>query len=185
MRTAPQTIQRANAGLVIVDIQERLLPAMFEPARLVENVIRLAKGSRVLKLPILVTEQYRKGLGPTIEQVRQLLPDFEPFPKMTFSACGADGFLKAVRQKKVSEAVLCGLESHVCVSQTCLDLLAKGLRVYVVADAVCSRTPENWRIGLERMRDAGAILVSTEMILFELLGKAGIEEFKQVLPLVR
>ena len=185
MRTAPQTIQRANAGLVIVDIQERLLPAMFEPERLVENVIRLVKGSLILKLQILATEQYRKGLGPTIDRVRQIIPDLQPLPKMTFSACGADGFLKAARQKRVSEAVLCGIESHVCVSQTCLDLLAKGLRVYVVADAVSSRTPENWRTGVDRMRDAGAVIVSTEMILFELMGKAGTEEFKQILPLVR
>src|SRR5579859_1849321 len=114
MRIAPQAIQRANAGLVIVDIQERLLPAMFEPKCLVENVTRLAKGAQILNLPVFATEQYRKGLGPTIDQVRQILPpDFEPLPKMTFSACGADGFLKAMRQKKVSEAVLCGIESHV------------------------------------------------------------------------
>jgi nicotinamidase-related amidase len=171
--------------LVVIDVQERLLPAIFEADRLVENVIRLLKGAGVLRLPVFATEQYRKGLGPTVQEVAQVIPGFAPLQKMTFSASGTAGFLDALHQKKVTHAILCGIESHVCVSQTCLDLLTEGLKVFVVADAVSSRTLENQRIGLERMREAGAVIVSTEMILFELLEKAATEEFKQVLAIVK
>ncbi len=105
--------------------------------------------------------------------------------KLAFSACGAPGFVAALKAKKVSCALLCGIEAHVCVLQTCLDLLDEGFGAFVAADAVSSRTPENHRIGLERMRDAGAVIVSTEMALFELLEQAGTDEFKQVLGLVK
>ena len=184
MSASPQKIRRASAGLVVVDLQERLLPAMFEPEGLVQGVTCLAKGASILGLPILITEQYRKGLGSTVEQVAQLIPG-APFHKMTFSACGAEGFLNALRQKNLTQAVICGIEAHVCVTQTCLDLLAEGLGIFVAADAVSSRTAQNKQVGLERMRDAGAVIVSTEMILFELLEKAGTEEFSQILALVK
>jgi nicotinamidase-related amidase len=184
MSAAPYKIRRANAGLVLVDLQERLLPAMFESKRLVQSVTCLLKGASILGLPIFATEQYRKGLGPTIEPVAQLIQGV-PFQKMSFSACGAEGFLEALRQKNLTQAVLCGIEAHVCVTQTCLDLLAEGLTLFVVADAVSSRAPENHRIGLQRMRDAGAVIVSSEMVLFELLEKAGTEEFKQILAMVK
>jgi isochorismate hydrolase len=157
---------------------------MFESKRLMQSVTCLMRGAAILGLPIFATEQYPKGLGSTVEQVAQLIPG-TPFQKMTFSACGAEGFLNELLQKKLTQVVLCGIEAHVCVTQTCLDLLAEGLTLFVVADAVSSRTPENHRIGLERMRDAGAVIVSTEMVLFELLEKAGTEEFKQILALVK
>jgi len=184
MSAALQKIQRAGAGLVVLDLQERLLPAMFESEGLLQSVTCLVKGASILGLPILVTEQYRKGLGSTIEQVAQLIPG-APFHKMTFSACGAEGFLNALRQKNLTQAVLCGIEAHVCVTQTCLDLLAEGLRIFVAADAVSSRSAQNKQVGLERIRNAGAVIVSTEMVLFELLEKAGTEEFKQILALVK
>ncbi|HTL59093.1 MAG TPA: hydrolase [Candidatus Limnocylindrales bacterium] len=178
-------VQRAHAGLIVVDMQERLLPAMFERDRLVQNVLLLVKGSTILGIPLFATEQYRKGLGPTVPEIGGVVSEFAPVEKMAFSAAGADGFLNSLRQRKLSETILCGIEAHVCVSQTCLDLLAEGLRVFVVADAVSSRTAENHRIGLDRMRDAGALIVSTEMILFELVEKAGTDEFKQILSLVK
>ena len=184
MSAVPHKIRRATAGLVLVDLQERLLPAMIESESLVQSVTCLLKGAAVLGLPIFATEQYRKGLGSTVQQAAQLIPS-TPFQKMTFSACGAEGFLNALRQKNLTQAVLCGIEAHVCVTQTCLDLLAQELTLFVVADAVSSRTPENHRIGLERMRDAGAVIVSTEMVLFELLEKAGTEEFRQILALLK
>ena len=118
-------------------------------------------------------------------EVAAAIPAFAPLEKLAFSACGAAGFVAALKKKKVSEAILCGIEAHVCVSQTCLDLLEQGLRVFVVADAVSSRTPENYRFGLDRMRAAGAVVVSTEMVLFELLERAGTDEFKQILNLVK
>jgi len=160
------------------------LPAIFESQRVIQNTLRLIQGAAVLKVPIFATEQYRQGLGPTVPEVAGAIPGFAPLEKLAFSACGADGFMSALEQRKVSDAILCGIEAHVCVSQTCLDLLDKGLRVFVAADAVSSRTPENYGVGLDRMRAAGAVIVSTEMVLFELLEHAGTDEFKQILKLV-
>ena len=185
MQEQSHRLGRAQAGLVVVDVQERLLPAIFEKERVLQNVVRLAQGAVILQVPIFATEQYRKGLGSTVPEVAKAIPGFAPIEKLAFSACGTDGFLPGLESKQVSDAVLCGIEAHVCVTQTCLDLLDGGLRVFVVADAVSSRTPENYRFGLERMSAAGAVIVSTEMVLFELLGQAGTPEFKQILELVK
>jgi len=176
---------RDRAGLVVVDLQERLLPAMHQPERVVGEAVRLLRGAAVLGLPVVATEQYPKGLGRTAPAVAAALAPATPFEKTAFSACGAKGLPAELENKKIKDVILCGIEAHVCVSQTCLDLLDRGLRVFVVTDAVSSRTPENLQVGLERMRDAGAVLVSTEMVLFELLGEAGTEEFKRILELVR
>ena len=181
----PNRLRRTAAGLVVVDIQERLLPAIFERERVVQNAVRLIQGAVALGVPLFATEQYRKGLGATVPEVASAIPGFVPMEKLAFSACGAAGFGSALKEKKVSDVLLCGIEAHVCVSQTCLDLLCEGFRVFVAADAVSSRTPENCRIGVERMHDAGAVIVSTEMALFELLGQAGTEEFRQILALVK
>jgi len=178
-------IQRAKAGLLVVDIQERLLQAIFEPERVGENSHRLIQAAVILNRPIFATEQYRKGLGPTIQALANAIPNFKPLEKVAFSACGAEGCLARFKAENISDVILCGIETHVCICQTCLDLLAEDFRVYVVADAVSSRTPENHFLGLERMRDAGAVIVSTEMIIFELLERAGTEEFKRILPLVK
>jgi nicotinamidase-related amidase len=185
MQTRSLRVTRAKAALVVVDIQERLLPAIFEKERVVQNAIRLMKGATVLGVQVLATEQYRRGLGATVAEVAAAVPGFAPIEKLAFSACGAPGFTAALKAKGVSEAILCGIESHVCVSQTCLDLLDGGFRVVVVADAISSRTPENHRFGVDRMRAAGAVIASTEMILFELLEQAGTDEFKQILALVK
>lgn len=178
-------IVRAKAALAVIDIQERLLPSIFEGDRVVRNAVRLIKGARVLEIPVLVTEQYKKGLGATTPAVASEIANLPLMEKIAFSACGAAGFEKALKKKKVSDVILCGIEAHVCVSQTCLDLLDKGFRVFLVVDAMSSRTTENHFIAIERMRDAGGIVVSTEMVLFELLEKAGTDEFKQILTLVK
>jgi nicotinamidase-related amidase len=185
MQKTSLRITRTKAGLVVVDLQERLLPAIFEQQRVVQNTVRLIQGAALLQVPIFATEQYRLGLGPTVPEVAAAIPGFAPMEKLAFSACGATGFAAALEQKQVSEAILCGIEAHVCVTQTCLDLLDKGLRVFVAADAVSSRTPENHHAGLDRMRAAGAVIVSTEMVLFELLERAGTAEFKQILNLIK
>jgi nicotinamidase-related amidase len=185
MPNRPLRVQRANAALVVVDVQERLLPAIFEKERVVENTVRLVKGASILGVPVLTTEQYRKGLGPTVPEVAAAVPGFAPIEKLSFSACGAAGFATALKASHASDAILCGIEAHVCVTQTCLDLVDEGFRVLVAADAISSRTPGNYRIGVDRMRAAGAVIVSTEMMLFELLEQAGTDEFKQVLALVK
>jgi len=176
---------RAKAALVVIDIQERLLPMIFESERVVRNAVRLIKGARALGIPVLVTEQYKKGLGATTAAVAAEIADLPLMEKMAFSACGAAGFEKALKAKKISDVILCGIEAHVCVSQTCIDLLDKGFRVFVVVDAMSSRTTDNHFIAVERMRDAGGVVASTEMVLFELLEKAGTDEFKQILALVK
>jgi len=185
MRNEKARLTQASAALVAIDFQERLLPAVFGREALIQNGVRLIKGAQILGVPVLATEQYRKGLGPTVPEIAGAISGFAPIQKLAFSACGAQDFVGALQAKKVSAAILCGVETHVCVAQTCLDLLESGLEVFVVADAVSSRTPENHRIGLDRMKGAGAVIVSTEMALFELLGEAGTDQFKQVLALVK
>lgn len=178
-------INRAKAGLVVVDIQEKFVPVIHELSRVIRNSLRLINGAAILRMPVFATEQYRKGLGATVPEIASAIPDFAPMEKTVFSCCGAPGFVEALRAREVQDILLCGIETHVCVAQTCLDLLEAGFRPFVVADAISSRTPENHRLGVERMRDAGAVIVSTEMILFELLERAGTEEFKRIQGLVK
>lgn len=185
MNVISNRIARNKAGLVVVDIQERLLPAIHERERVVANAARLVKGAAIMRLPIFVTEHYRKGIGPTAPEVAAAVPDFAPIEKITFNSCDTEGFVDALEAKGVRDIVLCGIEAHVCVTQTCLGLLAQGFNVYVATDAISSRTPENHQIAVGRMRDAGAVIASTEMMLFELLGCGGTDEFKQILSLVR
>ncbi|MBM3880453.1 MAG: hydrolase [Verrucomicrobia bacterium] len=186
MSALSQRIRRTQAGLAVIDIQERLLPAIHQKERVVHNAVRLVRGAAILGLPTLVTEQYPKGLGPTVPEVAAALaPTIAPIEKLTFSACGAPGFTEALAAKGIADVLLCGIEAHVCVCQTCLELLEQDLRPVVVADAISSRAPDDCRVALERMRAAGAIVVSTEMVLFELLERAGTDAFRQILPLVK
>lgn len=185
MKRSAHFIKRNQAALIIVDVQERLWPAMDQKEVLLQNIVRLAKGADILGIRIIATEQYRKGLGATLPELAAAVAEFSPIEKLSFSACGAEEFVQALRAGKMEDVVLCGIEAHVCVSQTCLDLISEGFRVFVVADAVASRTEANCRGGLERMRAAGATLVTTEMLLFELLERAGTSEFKAILQLIR
>ena len=178
-------ITRAKACLVVVDMQERLLPAIFERERLVHNVVLLARAAAVMGLPIFATEQYRKGLGPTVPEVAAAISGFAPVEKVGFSACSGPGFIAGLEYHRISDIILCGIEAHVCVLQSCFDLLEQKCRVFVVADAISSRSAESHEFAVERMRDARATIVSTEMIVFELLQRAGTDEFKKVLPLLK
>jgi nicotinamidase-related amidase len=185
MYNPPLTIARSKAGLVVVDMQERLLPVIFERERVLNNVVLLARAAATLGLPIFATEQYRQGLGPTVPEVAAAISGFAPMEKLTFSACGGPGFMVGLEYHRISDIILCGIEAHVCVLQTCLELLEQKGRVFVVADAISSRTVDNYKFALERMRDARAAIVSTEMIVFELLQRAGTDEFKRLLPLLK
>jgi len=178
-------LRRSAAALVVVDIQERLLPAIWQRERVVTNSVRLIKGTAALGLPLLATEQYPEGLGPTVPEVAHAIIGFSPLQKLTFSAGGASGLLDALRDKKISQVLLCGIETHVCVLQSALDLMDQGVQVFVTADAVSSRTQQNHQLGLERMAEAGAVVVSTEMALFELLETAAAREFKEILAFVK
>jgi nicotinamidase-related amidase len=173
-------LDRDRAALVVIDVQEAFRPAVREFDAVVENVARLIQGAQALGVPVAITEQYPKGLGHTVPEVADHLEGTEPLAKTCFSASRADGFDVEGRD----QVLLCGIESHVCVSQTAHDLLDKGVEVHVARDAVTSRTDDNRELGLHKMETAGAIVTSVETALFELLGKAGTDEFKQVQKLV-
>jgi nicotinamidase-related amidase len=177
-------MDRRRAALVVVDVQVALLPAIWEKERVVRQTVLLVQGCQVLEVPVVVTEQYRKGLGPTVAEVSGAIRGFSPIEKLSFSGYTAE-VRSALEARSVTDVLLCGIETHVCVTQTALDLLDAGRRVFVAIDACSSRTPENWRTGTDRMASAGALLVSAEMALFELLGHAGTPEFKEILKLVK
>ena len=174
-----------KAGLVLIDVQGKLATLMHEREELYRNLQILVKGVRILEMPIFWLEQYPQGLGPTIPELAELLPDQEPLAKVCFSGCGLGEFMEEVRESGRRQLLVAGIETHICVYQTCRDLLTQGYRVEVVADAVSSRTAENRRIGLERMARAGAWVTSVEMCLFELLREAVGPQFKEIARLVK
>ena len=174
-------LQADRAALVVIDVQEGFRKAVPDFERVAKATATLIEGAEVLGVPILITEQYPKGLGATAPEVAEHLPEgTEPLEKLVFSAADAEGFDLAGRD----QALVCGIESHVCVSQTAIDLLEAGLDVQVPLDAVSSRTEENKRVGLHKMERAGAVLTSVEASLFELLGRAGTDEFKRIQTLI-
>ena len=177
--------RREDAFLLVVDVQEPLMKVMSEPDRLLKNAGILIEAAKALGLPIFATEQYPERFGPTVESVRSRWGDLAPSGKMAFSSCGCSGIMEAIRESGRRTAIVCGVETHVCVNQTVHDLLEEGMRVHVPADAVASRTEMNWRLGLEKMRESGAVVTSTEMVAYELMGRAGTPEFKALLPLFR
>lgn len=171
--------------LVLIDVQEKLAPLMVESERMVKNCGILLQIARGLNLPILWCQQYPQAIGATVEPLRPYLEGLEPMDKFSFSCCSAAGFGERLDALKVETAVLCGIETHVCVFQTAMELMQKGLYVHVIADAVSSRTSSNKQIGLNRMAAAGAVISSTEMLLFELLRTAKHEQFKTLSKLIR
>lgn len=174
-----------RTALVLIDIQGKLATLMHEREALYRNLQILIRGSQILQLPIFWLEQYPQGLGPTIPEVAELLLNQQPLAKLCFSACGLDAFMERLRASGRKQLLLAGIETHICVYQTACDLLALGYQVEVVADAVSSRTPENRRLGLERMARAGAGITSVETCLFELLRRAGTPQFKEIARLVK
>ena len=174
-------LDRARAALVIVDVQEAFRPAVLDFERVAHNAGVLAQGATALGLPLVVTEQYPKGLGATVPEVAEHVDGTEPVEKTVFSAARADGFDLGGRD----QALICGIETHVCVWQTAADLLGQDVEVHVARDAVSSRTEENRATGLRRMEAAGAVVTTVETALFELLGEAGGPEFKRVQELVK
>lgn len=170
-----------RAALVVVDIQEAFRPVIPDFSAVVAGASTLVRGAAELGVPVIVTEQYSKGLGHTVPELGEHLPEgAEPIEKTTFSAAEAEGFDLGSRE----QAIVCGIETHVCVNQTVLDLLDRGVEVHVVSDAVGSRTEANRELGLGKAERAGAWLTSVETALFELLGRAGGERFKAVQRLV-
>jgi nicotinamidase-related amidase len=173
--------------LLVIDVQERLFNAMDVERRddMVRNLKILTAAAQRLGLPLIVTEQYPKGLGHTLPEIRALVDGVSPFEKTAFSCCAADGFLDRLRTTAGDQVIIAGIESHVSVLLTALDLLRDGFAVVIAADAVCSRTRTNHELGLAQARQAGAVVSATETIIFQLLGRADTDLFREVAKLLR
>ncbi len=178
-------LTKNNTILHIIDVQERIFDVMYNKEFLKENMVRFLKGIQILNIPVVWMEQYPKGLGPTIPELRELMPDKNPLEKMCFSSCNQADFMVNLEMTGRKKVLLMGIETHVCVYQTALDLLKQGFTVEVVADAVSSRTEKNYELGLRIIESLGAKLTTVEMALFELLQESGTDEFKQISRLVR
>jgi len=176
MRLSPE-----SSMLCVVDVQERLVPAMTDGAAVVARCRRLVEAARLLEVATVVTEQYRKGLGPTVPELAGLLPP--PLEKLAFSCCGAEGFAAAI-PAAVGQIVLCGLETHVCIAQTALDLLADGYAVFLAVDAITSRHPLDRDVALRRLEGAGAVPTTSEAVIFEWCRTAAHPRFQDVRKLV-
>ena len=173
--------------LIVVDVQERLFAVMEAERRdeMIRNVKILVPAARRLGVPVLFTEQYPKGLGRTLPEVAALFDGAPPLEKTAFSCCGASGFEERLAATGADHVLLAGVEAHVCVLLTALDLLQGGRRVSIVADAVCSRRRDSLDLGLAEARQAGAIVTSTETVVFQLLGNADTDAFREISKLLR
>jgi nicotinamidase-related amidase len=178
-------LERERAALVVVDVQEAFRPAVLDFDEIVHNVAILAAGAKTLGVPILVTEQYPKGLGRTVPELAKQLDGVEPIEKVCFSAAGSADFNDALAASGRDQVLLCGIESHVCVNQTADDLIGRDIEVHVAQDAVTSRSKQNRELGIHKMERSGAVVTSVETALFELLGAAGTPEFKEIQKLVK
>jgi nicotinamidase-related amidase len=184
---ARRALEADQCALIVVDIQEKLLPPIFQKEALVKNSKLLIRLAGILKIPTLMTTQYAKGLGNTVLEVAALLPDTQPIDKQMFSCFGSDVFCSLLKRLPGNRntVLLCGMESHICVTQTALSALREGYLVHIASDAVSSRTEWNWKIGLDRMRAAGAVISSTEMMMYELLRASNATGFKELLPYLK
>jgi nicotinamidase-related amidase len=178
-------LQKKATGLLIIDIQQRINAVMKYRKRVVDNVVKLIKGFQILNLPIFITEQYRKGLGPTEQPILDVLNQPSIFEKIHFSCCAATPLMDQIRQRNIQQIVICGIETHVCVMQTSLDFLAEGFQVHLVLDAVSSRKKHDHEMAIDRLMQAGVIPTTIESVLFELLIRADNQEFKQISQLIK
>jgi nicotinamidase-related amidase len=184
---ARRPLEAEHCALIVIDIQEKLLPPIFEKERLVKNSQLLIRLAGILTIPTVMSTQYAKGLGKTVPEIASLLPETDPIDKQMFSCFGSEVFCSVLKRLPGNRntVLLCGMESHICVTQTALGALREGYIVHVASDAVSSRTEWNWHIGLERMRAAGAVISSTEMMIYELLRSSGAPPFKELLPYLK
>jgi nicotinamidase-related amidase len=174
-----------DAILVIIDIQEKLFRVIHDKETLSANTVKLIKGIRLLDIPVILTEQNPAGLGPTLSEISSLLPEIEPITKFDFSCCKEETFLRKLEELKRNQIILCGIETHICVYQTALDLADMGYEVQVAVDCVSSRTTTNHDTALTRMGLEGIMPASTEMILFEILGTAKHDKFKEISAVIK
>lgn len=178
-------LNKEHSGIVIVDVQTRLLAVMRRREVVVQNIIKLIHLSKLFNLPLILTEQYPRMLGTTVCEIKENLQSYDPIQKMVFDCCQVAHFNNCLESARLQTIILTGVETHICVFQTCINLLERGVTVHVPQDAVDSRTEENWHVGLELMKDAGAVITSTETIIFQILKMAGTKEFKEMLKIIK
>ncbi|MDQ3011158.1 MAG: hydrolase [Acidobacteriota bacterium] len=181
----PAILNRNRAALAVIDMQEAFAKIIPDFGEIAERIALLVRAANLLKIPVIVTEQYPKGMGHTVQGIAQYLPgSTEPIEKLSFSACGVQEFDTRLRERHAEQVILCGIEAHICVSQTAHDLLQNGYHVHLLSDAVSTRLPRNQEVAINKMARAGAVISSIEMALFELC-PAGTPEFKQMQALVK
>jgi len=178
-------IKLEDTAALLIDFQERLFPHMQQKDELLQNTTRLIQGLNVLDIQMIVTQQYTKGLGSTIRELDEIFGDYTPFEKIAFSCCGAEDFIKRLKQLKKEIIIVAGIEAHVCVLQTVLDLIHEKFIPVVVEDCISSRKLNDKNIAVERIRSSGVIITTYESILFELVGVAGTQTFKAVSKIVK
>ena len=178
----PKLLDREESVLLVIDAQERLLPAIAERSKILDNIVRLVKFAQIIDLPILFSEQQK--LGKTVEEIHSVVPGLDPIEKVAFDCFESPEFNRRLERLRRRCLVVTGVEAHICVAQTAISGLGK-YTVHAVSDAMSSRSPHNRDVALARMGQHGVVITSTEMFIYELLGKAGTDEFKGVLPLVK
>ena len=178
-------LEREKTGLLVIDVQEKLMQVMGRKQIIIDNITKLLHLSELFNLPVILTEQYPKWLGPTVPEIKKSLLTYEPISKMHFNCCDVDAFNDRLDSEGLKNMIITGVETHICVFQTCISILERGYKVHVPQDAVDSRTDENWHVGLELMKKAGALVTSTETVIYQILKKAGTEEFKKMLKIVK
>lgn len=176
---------REDTAFVVIDFQEKLMPAMSGRELLEDRTVRLVKGMKTLEIPTIVTQQYTKGIGPTIPSIAEALGEYEPIDKTTFSCMKNEEFIEKFRALDRKNIVVCGIEAHICVQQTVLQLIEDGYNVFVPADCVSSRSPEDKMWSISRMGEAGAVITSYEAVLYEILGGSKEQGFKQISAIVK
>jgi isochorismate hydrolase len=181
----PQILTKERAQLLVIDVQDKLVNAMAARTEVVANTKKLILASKKMHIPVFYTEQYPRGLGNTITEIKEALGQQSPFEKVSFSCCSLANLNDSLSSTGRRQIILAGVEAHVCVQQTALDLMAKDYIVYVAADATCSRREFDYSIALERLKEAGTIITTTESIIFELLEQAGTPLFKELLQIIK
>ncbi|MEM2598313.1 MAG: hydrolase [Thermoproteota archaeon] len=184
MKTNPKLIDMDGSALLIVDVQEKLFPLMNRREDVLRNILKLIRFCKKCEIPIIVTEQYPKGLGRTVQEIRSELGEIKPIEKTSFSCFGSQEFRRTVRRMRIKTLIIVGIEAHICIMQTALET-PRMIRACVVADAISSRTIENIDLALQRMRNTGIIICSTEMVMYELLRDSKTRMFKEVRELLK
>ncbi len=178
-------LKKENTALIIIDIQEKLLNVMKDKEKIVSNTVKLIKGCKILNIPIYFTEQYPKGIGPTHKEILDLLENSKRYEKDAFSIIFVQELIKELRDENVSNLILCGIESHVCVMQSALDLDSAGFHVYVIGNAISSRKEEDYLFAIRRFVTSNIQVITYEMALFEMLERSGTEAFKQISSIIK